>query len=62
MMVEDHINDISLFEGAAKSPDTAIRSFAIRILPILQKHYQQAREISRQFDDPSGHGHHKSIN
>ena len=50
MMVEDHINDISLFEGATKSPDTAISSFAKKVLPVLQKHYKQAREISMQFD------------
>jgi putative membrane protein len=50
MMVEDHINDISLFEGATKSPDTAISAFATKILPVLQKHYKQAREISMQFD------------
>lgn len=50
MMVEDHISDIALFEGAAKSPDTAISAFAAKILPVLQKHYKQAREISMQFD------------
>jgi len=50
MMVEDHINDISLFEGAVKSPDTAVSAFATKILPVLQKHYKQAREISMQFD------------
>lgn len=50
MMVEDHINDIALFEGATKSPDTAVSAFAKKILPVLQKHYKQAREISMQFD------------
>jgi len=50
MMVEDHISDISLFEGATKSPDTAVSAFAKKVLPVLQKHYKQAREISMQFD------------
>lgn len=50
MMVEDHIVDIALFEGAAKSADTAISSFAIKTLPVLKKHYKKAREISMQFD------------
>jgi len=50
MMVEDHINDIALFEGATKSPDTAISAFAARTLPVLQQHYKLAREISMQFD------------
>jgi len=50
MMVEDHLDDIALFEGAAKSPDQAISSFAVKILPVLQKHYKMAREISMQFD------------
>lgn len=50
MMVEDHISDISLFEGATKSPDTAVSAFAKKVLPVLQKHYNQAREISMQFD------------
>ena len=50
MMVEDHINDIALFEGATKSPDTAVSAFATKILPVLQEHYNQARKISMQFD------------
>jgi len=50
MMVEDHITDIALFEGATKSPDTAVSAFAAKILPVLQKHYKAAREISMQFD------------
>jgi putative membrane protein len=50
MMVEDHISDISLYEGATKSPDTAVSAFAAKILPVLQKHYKQAREISMLFD------------
>ncbi|MDO7744861.1 MAG: DUF4142 domain-containing protein [Pedobacter sp.] len=50
MMVEDHITDIALFEGATKSPDTAVSAFAEKILPVLQKHYKAAREISMQFD------------
>jgi len=50
MMVEDHIDDIALFKGATKSPDMTIRAFAVKTLPVLQKHYKQAREISMQFD------------
>jgi putative membrane protein len=50
MMVEDHISDISLFEGATKSPDTAVSAFAVRVLPVLQKHYKVSREISNLFD------------
>jgi len=50
MMVEDHISDIALFEGATKSPDTAVSAFAAKVLPVLQKHYKLAREISLQFD------------
>lgn len=50
MMVEDHISDIALFEGAAKSPDAEVSAFAKKILPVLQKHYKQAREISLLFD------------
>jgi putative membrane protein len=50
MMVEDHISDIALFEGASKSPDTAVSAFAAKVLPVLQKHYKQARELSMQFD------------
>jgi len=50
MMVEDHISDIALFEGATKSPDTAVSAFAKKTLPVLQKHYKIARELSMQFD------------
>lgn len=50
MMVEDHITDIALFEGATKSPDTAVSAFAAKVLPVLQKHYKEARELSLLFD------------
>jgi putative membrane protein len=50
MMVEDHITDIALFEGATKSPDTAVAAFASKVLPVLQKHYKMAREFSMKFD------------
>jgi putative membrane protein len=50
MMVEDHITDIALFEGATKSPDTAVAAFAAKVLPVLQKHYKMAREFSMKFD------------
>lgn len=50
MMVEEHITDIALFEGASKSPDTSISNFAAKTLPVLQKHYKKARELSAQFD------------
>ncbi|WP_219225118.1 DUF4142 domain-containing protein [Pedobacter antarcticus] len=50
MMVENHLTDIALFEGASKSPDTAVSHYAIRTLPVLQKHYKQARELASKFD------------
>jgi putative membrane protein len=50
MMVEDHITDIALFEGATKSPDTAVAAFASKVLLVLQKHYKMAREFSMKFD------------
>lgn len=49
-LVENRIVDISLFRGAAQSPDTAISAFARQTLPILQQHYEQARKISKKFD------------
>jgi len=50
MLVEDHIIDISLYEGATKSADTAISNFAKKILPKLKKHYEEGRVISMKFD------------
>lgn len=54
MMVEDHISDIALFEGASKSPDTDVSAFAKKTLPVLQKHYNESREISKLFDQNMG--------
>ncbi|SDL41620.1 DUF4142 domain-containing protein [Pedobacter antarcticus] len=50
MMVENHLTDIALFEGASKSPDTAVSHYALKLLPTLQKHYKQARELASKFD------------
>lgn len=50
MMVEDHMSDISLFKGAANSADTALSALAEEVLPVLQKNYEESRDISNQID------------
>lgn len=47
MMVNDHKEDIDLFDEASKnSKDTEIKAFASRILPILTTHLDSAKAIN----------------
>jgi putative membrane protein len=50
MMVEDRIQDIALYRGAIAGSDSTIKAFAISVLPLLQKHYTQGRELSLKYD------------
>ncbi|HUH33211.1 MAG TPA: DUF4142 domain-containing protein [Daejeonella sp.] len=45
MMVEDHRQDIELFEQAAKMEDPVISDFANKTLPVLTKHLNAAQKI-----------------
>jgi putative membrane protein len=46
MMVKDHKKTIALFEHAASSsPDTHIKAFAIKTLPVLKHHYLEIQKI-----------------
>jgi putative membrane protein len=47
MMVEDHKEDIDLFEKASKSEDQDISAFAAKTLPVLKKHFEAAKKIER---------------
>jgi putative membrane protein len=48
MMVDDHNDDIDLFENAAKnSNDSAVKAFAVKTLPILYKHLGTAKAIEK---------------
>lgn len=45
-MVEDHKNDIKLFEDATqKLSDTSIKAFAVKTLLVLKKHYDAITNI-----------------
>ncbi len=46
MMVDDHKNDINLFEKASKSQDTTVSIFAFKILPVLRTHLDSATAIN----------------
>lgn len=46
MMVDDHQDDIALFERAAKFADAEVGAFATKTLPILKKHQEAAKKIS----------------
>lgn len=45
MMIEDHNKNIELFRGADNSPDTAVRNFARKFLPVLETHRRKALEV-----------------
>jgi putative membrane protein len=46
MMVDDHKEDIDKFKDAAQNvTDTAIRNFAAKTVPVLQKHLDSAQAI-----------------
>ncbi len=47
MMVDDHKSDIDDFQKAGKDlTDSTIRDFAVRTLPVLQKHLDSAQAIT----------------
>lgn len=46
MMVQDHQEDISKFnEAAQNTTDEQLRTFAIKTLPVLQKHLDRAKSL-----------------
>lgn len=45
MMVNDHVKTLGLFRSAS-SLRHEVRDFAERMLPVLEKHYQMAKEIN----------------
>jgi putative membrane protein len=51
MMVNDHQNDIDLFEDASEnSEDAEIRAFADKTLPVLRKHLEEAESIQESLE------------
>lgn len=44
-MIEDHVQAIKDFQQAAAGTDADVGAFASKMLPTLQKHLQEAREI-----------------
>ena len=51
MMIEDHNKDIELFKGAGNSPDTAIRNFSRKFLPVLETHREHALKVREGIKD-----------
>jgi putative membrane protein len=52
-MVEDHEKDVAEFQKASTTAsDASLKKFAADTLPVLQKHLQDARQVSRRI----GHG------
>lgn len=46
MMVDDHKKDVAEFEKASKNlPDSTLKHFAARTLPVLQRHYTAIKSI-----------------
>jgi putative membrane protein len=46
-MVDDHEDDVKLFEKAAKSDDPEIAAFAQKTLPTIQHHLTMARDLKK---------------
>jgi putative membrane protein len=47
MMVKDHIKDVAEFRRATKKvKDTDLNAWAVKTLPILEQHLQQAKEVA----------------
>ncbi len=46
MMVDDHKEDINLFEKASQSKDTDVSTFALKTLPVLRTHLDSATAIN----------------
>lgn len=47
--IKDHRKDIAEFQNEAQSgTDPALKAFAQKTLPVLQKHLQMAQELSKQ--------------
>jgi putative membrane protein len=48
MMVDDHKEDIDKFKDAAQNvPDSAVKAFATKAVPVLQKHLDSAQAIQQ---------------
>jgi putative membrane protein len=47
-MVDDHEQDVKLFENAASNGSPEVQSFASSTLPVLQKHLAMARDINQK--------------
>lgn len=45
MMVEDHGKTVSLFQAGSKNSDAEASAFATKTLPIIQGHFEKAKEI-----------------
>jgi putative membrane protein len=46
LMVEDHEEDVEKFQDAAQNlPDSTLKSFAAKTVPVLEKHLQAAKAI-----------------
>lgn len=48
MMVDDHKEDVNKFKNAAQNePDSAMKAFAAKSVPVLQKHLDSAEAIKK---------------
>lgn len=48
MMVDDHQDDVDLFEKAADSDDQDVKAFASKTLPVLRMHLDSAKAINER--------------
>lgn len=49
--LDDHANDIALFEKASKeADDSAIKAFASKTLPVLKAHREQAEKLKNSLE------------
>ncbi|MBB5437955.1 putative membrane protein [Pedobacter sp. AK017] len=50
MMIGDHQKTVQFYTDGAKLTDSQLRAFAVKMLPIMKKHYQSAVEIGKSLN------------
>lgn len=47
LMIKNHVSAVSLFENGSKLSDPKVKAYAIKYLPALRMHLQQAKELGK---------------
>jgi len=50
MMIADHANTVRLFEDGTRLPDTGLKTFAVKTLPVIKEHKAMAVRIGKKLN------------